>query len=68
MTRPTIAWTGGCRPRPLSEISTDERATVKRLFREQAEVWTDYWCETLPFDIGRLFWRRARYDAHATFR
>lgn len=66
--RPRIlAWMGGFRPLPYPEISQEEKALVSILFREQCEIYSCYWGD-LPKDMRRLFWNRARYDAHATFR
>jgi hypothetical protein len=63
-----IAWMGGSRPRPLLELSRGERRYVTRLFREQVDTWLDYWGDSIPMDVCRTFWKRARYDAHATYR
>lgn len=61
------AWTGGSAPRPLPEVSRDERRYISHLFREQCETFRAFWGD-LPGDVRRIFWNRARYDAHATFR
>ena len=63
-----IAWMGGSRPRPLSELSQDEREYASYLFRQQMRTWSTYWFAPVPGDIARTFWKRARYDAHATYR
>ena len=63
-----IDWMGGSRPRPLLELSMGERRYVTRLFREQVDTWLDYWRDSIPMDVCRIFWKRARYDAHATYR
>lgn len=60
-------WTGGSAPKPLSEISKAERATVKASFREQCETYREFWND-LPIHIVRIFWNRARHDAHAQHR
>lgn len=62
------AWMGGSRPRPLLELSRDEREYVIYLFRFQVWTWTNYWNDPLPLDLARIFWKRACYDAHATYR
>lgn len=62
------AWMGGSRPRPLSELSWSERLYVTRLFRDQMNTWIDFWGDLVPMDVARTFWKRARYDAHATYR
>lgn len=63
-----IAWTGGSRPKPWGDISPEEKRFVGTLFNEQRKLWEDFWKEKLPRDLRNLFWGRARYDAHATFR
>ena len=62
------AWMGGSRPKPIEECSSDEIELVFALFREQYETWHDYWKDPPSFDVARIFWNRARHDAHATFR
>ena len=62
------AWTGGTFPAALGAVPTAERRYVSRLFREQCEEYIGFTGGELPGDIGRVFWRRARRDAHATFR
>ncbi len=63
-----IAWMGGSRPRPLLELSMGERLYVTRLFRVQVYTWQEFWSGPVPTDVCRIFWKRARYDAHATYR
>ena len=63
-----ITWMGGSRPRPLLELSQYERLYVTYLFRQQVRTWSTYWFAPVPGDIARIFWKRARYDAHATYR
>ena len=63
-----IAWRGGSRPRPLLELSHAERKLVTNLFRSQVYIWQDFWSGPVPTDVCRIFWKRARYDAHATYR
>lgn len=62
------AWTGGTAPQPLAALNKSERSTVRAFFREQLNDWVAYWKELPPLDVRRTFWRRARYDAHATHR
>lgn len=63
-----IAWMGGTRPEPLIRLSKRERSLVSILFQEQIIIFTSGW-DTFPeLDICRTFWKRARYDAHATYR
>ena len=63
-----VAWTEGSSPTALSTICDEERKIVSFFFRDQVTTWTSYWNEPIPRDICRIFWRRARYDAHATMR
>lgn len=66
--RPFVAWNGGSRPRPLSTLTSAERRDVSALFREQVSTWWHYWQVTPEWELLRLFWKRARYDAYATHR
>lgn len=61
------AWTGGSTPAPLSAITPTERAMVTAYFREQAREYLNFWGD-FPPDVRRIFWGRARYDAHANMR
>ena len=61
------AWTGGSKPAPLAAITPMERAMVTAYFREQAREYINFWGD-FPPDVRRLFWVRARYDAHASMR
>lgn len=63
-----IAWTGGSRPKKLADISQDERQFVRKLFKDQLQTWCGFWDSKADLDLCRVFWNRARYDAHATFR
>lgn len=51
-------------PRPIASISRSERSRVDRLFRDYVEARFACGQTTLPCDIARHFWRRARRDAH----
>jgi len=62
------AWTGGSDTRPLGAVSKRERATLRAMFREQCAAWSAYWGECVPLDVARIFYCRARGDAHATHR
>lgn len=62
------AWTGGSNPKPLLGLDGDERALVSKLFRDQFILYFTFWKDKPTRDTLRIFWRRARYDAHATFR
>jgi hypothetical protein len=65
-----IAWTGGDRPGPYASLSLPEKKYVSGLFKDQIRCWKNYWQggENPPWDTLRIFYKRARYDAHATFR
>lgn len=67
-TRPLIAWTGGCRPAKPSAISPLQAGVQKYLFSEQVVTFRKYWGDSPNWDTLRIFFNRARYDAHATFR
>ena len=60
-------WMGGDRPKKLGSVSGEERALVSAEFRQQCKTHARYWDLTIAWDTARTFWRRARYDAHATF-
>ena len=65
----SIAWTGGSGPTAPSGITTMEAAYAKALFRSQCNTFRHYWrTRVIPYDTMRIFWGRARGDAHATFR
>ena len=64
------AWMGGTPPRAYYEVAgSPEGAYVVDLFDAQCSIWMDYWNETeVPLEQRSIFWGRARYDAHATYR
>lgn len=64
---PRRAWTGGDGPRALGTLGI-ERRTVSEFFREQVTIWRDFWHDMPDRDTLRIFWNRARHDAHATHR
>lgn len=63
-----IAWTGGTAPRPIGTVGRDERHAISYLFREQVTTWAGFWGDFPDRPTLRVFWNRARYDAHASFR
>ena len=63
-----IAWIGGTSPRPFRYVSIAEEMYTFELFWDQCNVFRDYWGEGPDGDVAEIFWGRARYDAHATFR
>jgi hypothetical protein len=63
-----IAWTGGCRPAKPSAIGSKQAGVQKALFGEQVMDFLTYWGDSPNWDTLRIFFRRARYDAHATCR
>ena len=64
-----VAWMGGTPPRPYGDVAGEpEGAYVSRLYSEQIDTWENNWNEPCPSDLHSIFWRRARYDAHATYR
>lgn len=65
---PVCSWSGGSMPHPLDRIDLTEALLAWRLFLEQSRYWLKYWTDTpLPCDFA-IFWNRARYDAHSTYR
>ncbi len=62
------SWTGGDRPATYQSIGSGERLTVRAFFREQMGDWLAYHGGPVSREIRKLFWARARYDAHATHR
>lgn len=63
------AWTGGSDPAPLATVHPHERGLITFLFHEQVCTYMTFWrISSVERDTIRLFWRRARYDAHATYR
>lgn len=67
MTTKIFAWTGGSTPGPYGAISRRERYLVSEVFREQAQEFVGRWGR-MDWEDARMFWARARYDAHATVR
>ena len=64
-----VAWTGGSSPRLTVDVSHDEWEYIKKLYAEDLDTWRSFWQEdVVPLDVKDIFWNRARYDAHATFR
>ena len=63
-----LAWAGGSSPRPIGTIGRWERDIVTALFREQWNTFTAFWGSAPDHDTARIFWNRARHDAHATGR
>jgi len=63
-----IAWTGGDRPAMPSQVGPKFAGLQKLLFGEQVETFRGYWGDSPNWDTLRIFFRRARYDAHATLR
>lgn len=64
----TVAWMGGSSPKKLSTLSHKERGLVSFLFAEQVAAYSGGWGEFPNLDVCRIFWNRARHDAHATCR
>ncbi len=63
----TITWTGGLTPDPYHTLTRREKYVVSELFREQMQMYIGRW-GSADWADARLFWTRARYDAHATVR
>lgn len=63
-----IAWTGGSSPAPFASLDAPQRATVKAAYAEQCSMYEDFWGKAPDVELRRVFWNRARHDAHATHR
>ncbi len=64
-----VTWMGGSVPRPYPEVAgSPEGAYVARLFQDEVNVWESHWGDKCAVDMRKVFWGRARYDAHATYR
>ena len=63
-----IAWTGGSPPQSILKISNEEYRYAVKLCNASCKAWRDYWGDEPDAGTFTLFWNRARYDAHATFR
>lgn len=61
----TICWTGGSRPNKPSKVTQAETSVRSYLFREQIEAFRKYWGDYPDRDTLRIYFRRARMDAHA---
>lgn len=62
------AWTGGSAPAKPSQTPRPVIAYTRTEFRRQVNDWRSYWHDFPSRDVFRTFYRRARHDAHATFR
>lgn len=62
------AWTGGSGPKPIHQISLDELNYVAFLFNSDVIEYESFWKEKADEDVQKRLWKRARYDAHASFR
>lgn len=63
-----IAWMGGSRPPKPSQVNRNFCGLQKLLFGEQVEAFRGYWGDAPNWDTLRIYYRRARYDTHATTR
>ena len=68
MTIQVKSWTGGTTPKAIKDIDKEEKTLVKKLYHDQIAEFVMFWRHYPNRLIRRTFWRRARYDAHATFR
>ena len=68
-TPPTAhAWTGGSQPPCYALSPTPRRELISYLFREQVKCYAAYWSACPSLDTVRIFWTRAKHDAHAAIR
>lgn len=63
-----IAWTGGSEPLPFHAVSSLEARLVNALMDAQVAAFRAFWGKEPGTDVREIYWRRARYDAHATVR
>jgi hypothetical protein len=64
-----IAWTGGTHPEPFDKVSAEEQYLTLKLYSSQVHLYVvSHKLQEVPQDVAILFFNRARYDAHATFR
>lgn len=68
-----IAWTGGSRPARWNDTQAQEKKLARDIFRgcmlEVFNYWGDFrGLNDSVLDMARIQWKRARYNAHATFR
>jgi hypothetical protein len=64
---PIKSWTGGSYAAGIQEVPADEFLLILELYREQVATWEKYWGDKPDNAMKKLFWNRARQDAHATF-
>lgn len=64
----TIAWMGGSRPAKPSQISAKQAGVQKYIFSQHVVTYRGYWHTEPDWETLRLFFKWARYDAHATCR
>lgn len=63
-----IAWTGGSMPADFGTVSDLEQHLVYALLTAQLAGYRAFWGAEPSDDVKRVYWNRARYDAHATVR
>jgi hypothetical protein len=62
------SWMGGSRPAKPTHTPSVEYTLASILFRDALHDFADYWHEMPDRDTLRTLYRRARFDAHASFR
>ena len=67
-TPPRVAWTGGSQPPPYNTTTRGHKLLISRILREQIHDYMTAWRTGPDLDTIRIFWNRARHDAHATIR
>lgn len=63
-----VAWTGGSRPAPFVGIHKLEAALAVALYKAQFAAYNAFWGKDPDEYVRNIYWTRARFDAHATFR
>lgn len=63
-----VAWTGGSEPADIHSVSGLESNLAHRLYDMQLAAFAAFWGKGADQGTRELYWRRARFDAHATVR
>jgi hypothetical protein len=65
---PRTAWMGGSQPPAYKFSPRARRLLISKYFREQLQDYIYYWQSLPPVSTARIFWNRAKHDAHASIR
>ena len=61
-----VVWMGGDRPGAYSATNANEKRLCTVFFRMYCADYFSGWNECPTIEVARVFWKRARHDAHAT--